>query len=121
MLFTGAPWWGLLEWCWFGTPFFSLVGGNMTTETLQRRLRCLGWKACELGPQGDGQWGLWVTSCRHTIYSTGNTRHDAWSAACSMAMKLTLNSVRPGPHPCPSLAQASRSGGGRLFTPGGQP
>ena len=63
----------------------------MTIETMQRRLRYLGWKAYELGLQNDGRWVICVTCCRHIIYAMGSTRREVWSAACSTALKLTLN------------------------------
>ncbi len=90
----------------------------MDIETLKHRLRCLGWKVRELGTQSSGRWALWATSCGHTIFATGNTRHNALSAACATAMKLTLTGVRPGSVFFSGPYHARQPGGGRFLHAG---
>jgi hypothetical protein len=58
-----------------------------------KRLEHLGWKALDEGRQEDGRYCLLAESCGHFIIAFADTRREAWSAACSMAMKLT----REGP------------------------
>lgn len=62
----------------------------MLTAELRHRLRCLGWKTFDRERQTrDGRWWVYATSCGHTIIAFADSRREAWSAACSMAMKLT--------------------------------
>ncbi len=95
------------------SAFPILTGGlKMDIKELQGRLRSLGWKACELGLQDDGRWVLCVSGCGHIVYAMGNTRCEAWSAACSTAIKLALDGDRPEPQPesVPSLAPDNKLG-----------
>jgi hypothetical protein len=64
-------------------------GVRMTTNHMRHRLECLGWAALSETRQPDGRWSVWATSCCHTILAIADNRHDVWSAACEMAMKLT--------------------------------
>ena len=75
----------------FGTPF--LFGIRMTTEALLHRLECLGWKLLAGGQRPDGRWWQTATSCGHTVVALADTRHEAWSAACAMALNLTRNGL----------------------------
>lgn len=61
----------------------------MTTELLRHRLVCLGWKVLMEHRWPDNGWRVWATSCCHTIIAVADSRHEAWKAACVMAMKLT--------------------------------
>lgn len=62
---------------------------HMTTETLCHRLQCLGWKPLDEKRQSDGSWCVLAVSCGHAILAFADSRQQAWSVACSMAMKLT--------------------------------
>ena len=64
----------------------------MTTQI--QRLELLGWKALDEGRQEDGRYCLLAKSCGHFIISFADTRNEAWLAACSLAMKLTLDGLR---------------------------
>ena len=61
----------------------------MTTELFRHRLECLGWHFHSERQQPDGRWHVFATCCCHTILAIADSRHDAWAATCSMAMKLT--------------------------------
>ncbi len=61
----------------------------MMTETLYHRLLCLGWKAIDEGRQLDGSWCVLALSCGHAILVFADSRQEAWSALCSMALKST--------------------------------
>lgn len=61
----------------------------MTTKTLCHRLQCLGWRSLDESRQSDGSWRVLAVSCGHAIYALADNRNQAWSMACSMAMKLT--------------------------------
>lgn len=68
---------------------FSLTGLRMTVKVLRHRLECLGWETLDSRRQPDGRWWLLATSCGHAIVALGDSREEIWSAACSMAMKMT--------------------------------
>jgi hypothetical protein len=61
----------------------------MTTKTLSHRLQCLGWRSLDESRQLDGTWRVLAVSCGHAILAFANDRNQAWSVACSMAMRLT--------------------------------
>jgi len=62
----------------------------LTTEMMRQRLRDLGWRLLDDAQQAeDGSWWLCARSCGHTIVALADMRHEVWSLACSMAMKLT--------------------------------
>jgi hypothetical protein len=62
----------------------------LTTEMMRQRLRDLGWKPLDDAQQAEDQsWWLIAQSCGQTIVALADTRHEVWSAACSMAMRLT--------------------------------
>lgn len=66
----------------------------MTSEAFHQRLECIGWKI--LGGERhrkSGHWCLFAYSCGHTIVVITDSRKEAWSAACSMAMKLTRHGL----------------------------
>ena len=63
----------------------------MATDIQQ--LESLGWKALDEG-QSDDRYYLLAGSCGHFIMSLADTRTEAWSAARSMAMKLTRGDLR---------------------------
>ena len=67
----------------------------MTSKVLRDRLRCLGWKTCDDGRRLEsGRWSLFAKSCGHTLVAIADTRKEAWSAACAMALNLTRNGFR---------------------------
>ena len=53
------------------------------------QLECLGWRVLDEGRQEDGRYCVLAKSCGHYVIALADTRHAAWSAACSLAMKLT--------------------------------
>jgi hypothetical protein len=61
----------------------------LTTEMMRQRLRDLGWRLLADAPAEDGNWYVIAQSCGHTVIALTDTEPEAWSAACSMAMKLT--------------------------------
>ena len=61
----------------------------MTTRTLCHRLECLGWRSLDESRQLDGSWRVLAVSCGHAICAFADNRKQAWSMACSMAMRLT--------------------------------
>jgi hypothetical protein len=64
----------------------------MLIAEMRNRLSCLGWKTFDNGRQlANGRWWLFAQSCRHTIVALADSRQEAWSAACAMALKLTRN------------------------------
>jgi len=54
-----------------------------------QRLELLGWKALDEGRQEDGRYCVLAKSCGHFLIAFADTRGEAWSAACSMALRLT--------------------------------
>ena len=70
----------------------------MTTEVLRYRLEHLGWKALREG-RHDGRWCVLAASCGHFVVALANSRHEAWSASCAMAMKLTREGLLRLPRP----------------------
>ena len=71
----------------------------MTTEVLRHWLECLGWKPLDKGQQKDGCWCVLAMSCGHTVLVFADTHSEAWSAACSLAMKLTREGLLRLPRP----------------------
>lgn len=64
----------------------------MLIREMRHRLRCLGWKTFDNGRQvADRRWWVFAQSCGHTVVSLADSRSEAWSAACSMALKVTRN------------------------------
>ena len=62
----------------------------MTADVFRHRLECLGWQTVGDAQEAeDGTWSLVAQSCGHNIVALADTEHEVWSAACSMAMKLT--------------------------------
>ena len=56
------------------------------------RQSCLGWKTLDNGGQlGDGSWRVFAQSCGHTVVALAHNHQEAWSAASSMALKVTRN------------------------------
>ena len=82
-----APWSGFEERACQRSVFF--LDTKMTTDQLHHRLECVGWRAIEEGRQEDGRYCVLAKSCEHYIVAFADTRCAAWSAACSLAMKLT--------------------------------
>jgi hypothetical protein len=74
------------------TPFLSGTV-HMTISTLCHLLECLGWRSLEEGQQFDGSWRVFVTSCGHAILARADSRQQAWSIACSMAMKIAREAL----------------------------
>ena len=72
-----------------GSALRFFLGIRMTTKRMRHRLECLGWEALSETQQSDGRWSVWATSYCHAIFAIADNRHDVWSAACEMAMKLT--------------------------------
>jgi hypothetical protein len=64
-----------------------------------QRLELLGWKALDEGRQEDGRYRVLAESCGHYIIAIADTRRAAWSAACSLAMKLTREGLLRLPQP----------------------
>jgi len=64
-------------------------GTGMTTDQLHHRLECLGWRVINEGRQEDDRYYVLAKSCQHYVIALADTRCAAWSAACSLAMKLT--------------------------------
>jgi hypothetical protein len=60
-------------------------------ESFRRKLECLGWKPFAGGQQPDGCWWQAATSCGHTVVAFARNGQEAWSAASSMALKVTRN------------------------------
>ncbi len=55
-------------------------------------LCCLGWKTREDGRQlRDGRWCVVARSCGHTLLALADAQEEAWSVACSLALKATRN------------------------------
>jgi hypothetical protein len=66
----------------------------MLITAMRDRLQCLGWTLFDDGQRlENGQWCLLTVSCRHTILVFGDNQREVWSAACSMAMKLTRDGL----------------------------
>jgi hypothetical protein len=64
----------------------------MTTSVFRHQLECLGWKSWEKAIRFDNdRWCVAVYSCGHTILALADSRKEVWSAAWSMAFKLTFN------------------------------
>ena len=70
----------------------------MTTELLQHRLTCLGWRPLNDGQQAE-VYGMCSPQCRHIIFAVADSHQEAWSAVCSMAMKLTREEILRLPRP----------------------
>ena len=68
----------------------SLLIAQMTTKHLES----LGWHSIDEGRQEDGRYCLLAMSCGHFVIAFADSRNDAWSAACSLAMKLTREDLR---------------------------
>ena len=63
-----------------------------TTSESRHWLQRLGWKTQDDGQQlDDGRWCVFARSCRHTVVALDDGQTEAWSAACSMALKVTRN------------------------------
>ena len=61
-----------------------------TTGQARRWLGCLGWKTPDDGQRlADGCWRVFAQSCGHTVVALADGEAEAWSAACSMALRLT--------------------------------
>ena len=69
----------------------------MTTELFRHRLECLDWEAHSEKRQPNSRLAVWATSCGHTIIAYTDSHNDAWSAVCTMAMKLTREELLPRP------------------------
>lgn len=65
----------------------------MTVETLCHQLQCLGWQPLEEGRQSNGCWRVLTATFGHAILAYADNPQEAWSAACSMAMKVTLDGM----------------------------
>jgi hypothetical protein len=68
----------------------------MLITELRHRLLRLGWKTLGRGQQIDGRWWVFAASCGHTIIAIADTPHEAWSATCAMALKLTRDRFSGG-------------------------
>jgi hypothetical protein len=66
-------------------------GAAMTTELFQQRLWRLGWLTIDDGQQlEDGRWSVLVMrDPREIIVAFADSSEEAWSAALSMAVRLT--------------------------------
>ena len=61
-----------------------------TTKVLRQRLQGLGWRLLGDAQQApDTSWYLLCQSAGHTIVALAETQYEVWSAASSMAIKLT--------------------------------
>ena len=63
----------------------------MTIE--MQRLESLGWRTLDEGRQEDGRYCVLAKSCGHFIIGFADMRSEAYSAVCSMALKLTLGGL----------------------------
>lgn len=67
-----------------------------STQQSRHWLRCLGWKTQDDGEQlEDGRWCVCARSCGHTVVALGDGQREVWSAACSMALRITRNGWAP--------------------------
>jgi hypothetical protein len=71
----------------------------MTIELYRHQLECLGWKVLKEDGQPDGAYHILAQSCNDFILAFANTSDEAWSAACSMAMRLTRDGTDHPPTP----------------------
>jgi len=62
-------------------------------ESFRRKLECLGWKPFVGVQRPDGRWWQAATSCGHTIIALADTRREAWSTACAMALTFILDEI----------------------------
>ena len=73
------------------TPSFF---GGVRMTTAEHQLECLGWRATDEGQRADGRYFVLAKSCDQFVIAFADTSHAAWSAACSMALKLTREGLR---------------------------
>jgi len=64
-----------------------------------KKLECLGWKTLDEGQEEDGRYCVFAESCGHFVIAFADTRSEAWSAVCSLAMKLTREGLVRLPRP----------------------
>ena len=65
----------------------------MPITEMRHFLTCLGWKAIFDGGR-NGRWSVCAASCGQTVIAIADTQEEAWSAACSTALNVTVPSLR---------------------------
>jgi len=69
----------------------------MLITEMRHRLECLGWRTFDNEIQlASGRWRLFAYRRGHIMVALADSREEVWSAACSMAMKLTRNGLSDG-------------------------
>ena len=71
------------------TPAISEATEKGVKLTVTTQLELLGWRVLDEGRQEDGRYCLLAKSCGHFLIALADTRNQAWSAACSKALRLT--------------------------------